>query len=130
MKLVTYQRELQTRVGALLNGKVVDLNRAYRAALIHEGNESELAVADARIPATMMAFLAGGKARCKLPAKPWVLFKNWSQLARRQTLKKIRALWPRFDRPCNSFSISLAHLGKLWSLANMAFYIRPARCRC
>ena len=69
MKLVTYQRELQARVGALLNGKVVDLNRAYRAALIHEGNDSELAVADARIPATMMGFLAGGEGSLQAAGK-------------------------------------------------------------
>lgn len=60
MKLVTYQYQLQTRVGALLGGKVVDLNRAYRAALVHNGNDSELAVADARIPNNMMALLNGG----------------------------------------------------------------------
>ncbi len=60
MKLVTYQHQLQTRIGALLGGKVVDLNRAYRAALVHSGNDSELAVADARIPTTMTALLSSG----------------------------------------------------------------------
>ena len=60
MKLVTYQYQLQTRGGALLDGKVVDLNRAYRAALVHSGNDSELAVADARIPNNMIAMLNGG----------------------------------------------------------------------
>lgn len=49
MRLVTYQREGQVRVGAQLAEQVVDLNRAYRAALQQAGNVDELAVADMRI---------------------------------------------------------------------------------
>lgn len=50
MRLVTYQREGQARTGAQLDEQVVDLNRAYRVALQHTGDDDELAVADARVP--------------------------------------------------------------------------------
>jgi len=60
MRLVTYQREDQSRTGAQLDKQVIDLNRAHRAALQHTGNEDELAVADARIPTDMIGLLRGG----------------------------------------------------------------------
>src|SRR5256886_17541743 len=60
MRLVTYQHEGQSRTGAQLDEQVVDLNRAYHAALRHMGNEDELAVADARVPTDMIALLRGG----------------------------------------------------------------------
>ena len=56
MQLVTYQREGQARTGALLAERIVDLNRAYRAAL-HE----ELAIADLRVPPEMVTLLQGGE---------------------------------------------------------------------
>src|SRR5260370_37669469 len=61
MRLVTYQRKGQARTGAQLDEQVVDLNRAYRAALQHEGNDDELAVADARVPTDMTGLLRGGE---------------------------------------------------------------------
>ena len=45
MRLLTYLREGQSRVGTQLDDWVVDLDRAYRLCLLDEGNESELAVA-------------------------------------------------------------------------------------
>jgi hypothetical protein len=33
MRLVTYQREGQLRIGAQLDGQIIDLYRAYQAAL-------------------------------------------------------------------------------------------------
>ena len=60
MRLVTYQHEGQSRAGAQLDEQVVDLNRAYHAALQHTGNEDELAVADARVPIDMIGLLKGG----------------------------------------------------------------------
>ncbi len=60
MRLVTYQREGQIRTGAQLEGKVVDLNRAYRAVLSQKGDEVELVVADARLPTEMIRLLNGG----------------------------------------------------------------------
>ncbi len=60
MRLVTYHFEGQSRAGAQLDEQVVDLNRAYHAALQHTGNEDELAVADARVPIDMIGLLKGG----------------------------------------------------------------------
>lgn len=60
MRLVTYQREGQARTGAQLDEQVIDLNRAYRAALQQAGNEAELAVVDARVPTSMVDLLCGG----------------------------------------------------------------------
>ncbi len=60
MRLVTYQHEGQSRTGAQLDEQVVDLNRAYHAALRHMGNEDELAVADVRVPTDMIGLLRGG----------------------------------------------------------------------
>src|SRR5947209_8581495 len=65
MRLVTYQREGQVRVGAQLDGQIVDLNRAYRAALQHVKSEDELAVADVRVPSDMIDLLRGGEASLK-----------------------------------------------------------------
>src|SRR5579859_7627527 len=62
MRLVTYQHEGQARTGALLGEFVVDLNRAYKAALHHLGNANELAVADLRLPSDMVSLLNGGEA--------------------------------------------------------------------
>ncbi len=60
MRLVTYRREGQCRTGAQLDEQVVDLNRAYRAALQHTGDDDELVVADARVPIDMTGLLRGG----------------------------------------------------------------------
>jgi 2-keto-4-pentenoate hydratase/2-oxohepta-3-ene-1,7-dioic acid hydratase in catechol pathway len=61
MRIVTYQHERQSRVGAQLEGQIVDLNRAYQALLNHSSNIDELAVADARVPADMIGLLRGGE---------------------------------------------------------------------
>src|SRR5439155_8810471 len=61
MRLVTYQYEGQSRTGAQLDEQVVDLNRAYHAALQHAGNEDELAVADVRVPTDMIGLLRGSE---------------------------------------------------------------------
>jgi acylpyruvate hydrolase len=61
MRLVTYQHERQSRVGAQLEGQIVDLNRAYQALLNHSCNIDELAVADVRVPADMIGLLRGGE---------------------------------------------------------------------
>ncbi len=62
MRLVTYQYKGQSRIGAQLDGQIVDLNRAYQAWLYHADNPDELAVADARVPADMIGLLRGGDA--------------------------------------------------------------------
>jgi acylpyruvate hydrolase len=48
-------------LGALSREVVVDLHRAYRAALLHDGEFDELAVADRRVPPDLQDFLDGGQ---------------------------------------------------------------------
>ncbi len=62
MQLITYRREGSARTGALVDGAVIDLNRAYRFWLEHTGNQEELAVADARVPTEMIVLLNAGRA--------------------------------------------------------------------
>jgi 2-keto-4-pentenoate hydratase/2-oxohepta-3-ene-1,7-dioic acid hydratase in catechol pathway len=64
MKLVTF--EIHTplgpfyRVGAVRGGHVVDLNMAYARWLSDHGEAQPRRLADAQVPATMLAFLEGG----------------------------------------------------------------------
>ena len=60
MRLVSFRRLEQTRIGALLGEKVVDLNRAYRVCLESSGERVDPFEADRAVPAEMMDFLAGG----------------------------------------------------------------------
>jgi acylpyruvate hydrolase len=60
MRLVTYQHEEQSRVGAQLDEQIIDLNRAYQASLYHSNNTDELAVADMRVPTDLIGLLKGG----------------------------------------------------------------------
>jgi len=62
MKLVTYSWKGQVALGALSNQQVVDLQRAYAAALHHGGEADELAVADLRVPGDLLGLLRGGAA--------------------------------------------------------------------
>ena len=61
MQLLTFSHQGQVRVGARYDDWVVDLNRAYRLLLVEQRDDDELAVADARLPADMLALLAGGE---------------------------------------------------------------------
>src|SRR5947208_1614702 len=65
MRLVTYQREGQPRAGAEFDEQIVDLNRAYRAALQRMGSDDELAVADVRVPTDIIGLLRGGETSLK-----------------------------------------------------------------
>jgi acylpyruvate hydrolase len=87
MRLVTYQHEGQVRTGALLGEFVVDLNRAYRAALQHLGNVNELAVADLRLPIDMVSLLNGGEASLSAAGRA-VTFVQERQAAGDPTLDK------------------------------------------
>src|SRR6266566_6231051 len=60
MRLVTYQHEGQSRIGAQLDEQIIDLNRAYQASLYHANDTGELAVADLRVPTDMISLLRGG----------------------------------------------------------------------
>jgi acylpyruvate hydrolase len=62
MKLITYSWKGQVLLGALLNQQVVDLRRAYAAALHHWGDADEMAVADLRVPGDLLGLLRGGAA--------------------------------------------------------------------
>jgi acylpyruvate hydrolase len=61
MKLVTYSWQGQAALGALADGAVIDLHRAYRAALSRAGDDDELAVADLRVPTDLLGLLRGGE---------------------------------------------------------------------
>ena len=86
MRLVTYQHEGQARTGALLGESIVDLNRAYKAALHHVNNANELAVADLRLPTEMVSLLQGGEASLNA-AKRAVAFVQERQAAGDTTLR-------------------------------------------
>jgi acylpyruvate hydrolase len=61
MKLVSYLWQGRAALGALSNGRVVDLHRAHRAALDHSGESDDLAVADLRVPPDLLGLLRGGE---------------------------------------------------------------------
>ncbi len=60
MRLVSFRHLEQTRIGALLGERVIDLNRAYRACLGSAGERIDPFKADRTVPAEMTDFLAGG----------------------------------------------------------------------
>jgi acylpyruvate hydrolase len=62
MKLVAYSWKGTVALGALAHDRVVDLRRAYAAALRHQGDADELAVADLRVPGELSGLLRGGAA--------------------------------------------------------------------
>jgi acylpyruvate hydrolase len=62
MRLLTYSREGQVHIGALLDGWVVDLGRAYDLAQRGRGERGEQAVVDGQLFADMLALLGGGEA--------------------------------------------------------------------
>jgi acylpyruvate hydrolase len=60
LRLVSFRHLEQTRIGALLDERVIDLNRAYRTCLESAGERIDSGEADSIIPAEMTDFLAGG----------------------------------------------------------------------
>jgi acylpyruvate hydrolase len=96
MRLVTYQHEGQSRTGAQLGEQVVDLNRAYYAALQHTGNEDELVVADARVPTDMVGLLRGGDTSLKA-ARQAVAFVR-SQLEGHSSMLNLQGIVYAIDR--------------------------------
>lgn len=62
MKLVTFSWKGHVGLGALASDHVVDLHRAYAAALRFWGDTDELMVAGLRVPKDLLALLRGGEA--------------------------------------------------------------------
>ena len=64
MKLITFQVATPvgkfSRVGALWNETIVDLNMAYTLMLAEKGEAQPYRVAETGVPATMLEFLQGG----------------------------------------------------------------------
>jgi 2-keto-4-pentenoate hydratase/2-oxohepta-3-ene-1,7-dioic acid hydratase in catechol pathway len=62
MKLLTYERAGEHRLGIAVDDRVVDANRAAAALHRSRGVTNAQALADATVPAEIVAFLAGGAA--------------------------------------------------------------------
>lgn len=73
MKLVTFTQAGKSRIGALENNKVIDLNEAFIAQLKSEGSYRAEKIATAYIPTDMAGFLQGGEKSLEL-AKESVQF--------------------------------------------------------
>lgn len=61
MKLVTYARGIERRIGALSNGFVIDLQRASTSLLMERGRPRPRLEASLLVPAEMISFLDGGE---------------------------------------------------------------------
>ncbi|MEI3612406.1 fumarylacetoacetate hydrolase family protein [Pseudogracilibacillus sp. SO30301A] len=61
MKLVTFTHEGETRIGALEDDKVIDLNAAFLTYLQSKGEIRAAQIAEAYIPKNMVGFLEGGQ---------------------------------------------------------------------
>ena len=84
LKLVTYSFEGDTRIGAVVGGTVIDLNRAYRALLERQGDPRPRVMANAIVPPDMRELLQGEE-RSMAAAKKAVAF------AQKQPAAKMRA---------------------------------------
>lgn len=61
MKLVTFDLCGRDRVGAVVDGRVVDLNAALTATLVEAGEAEPAVMADRTLPPDMLGFLRGGE---------------------------------------------------------------------
>ncbi|KZN95079.1 fumarylacetoacetate hydrolase family protein [Aeribacillus pallidus] len=61
MKLITFTEQGVTRIGAIEDGKVIDLHAAFEKKLESEGKLRFKQIAEAYVPADMNGFLQGGK---------------------------------------------------------------------
>ncbi|RZI50139.1 FAA hydrolase family protein [Aeribacillus pallidus] len=61
MKLITFTEQGITRIGAIEDGKVIDLHAAFEKKLESEGKLRFKQIAEAYVPADMNGFLQGGK---------------------------------------------------------------------
>ncbi|MDB4865853.1 MAG: 5-carboxymethyl-2-hydroxymuconate isomerase [Cohnella sp.] len=61
MKLISFRYEGNTRIGCVVDDKIIDLNYAYQTMLASQGVIRAKQVAEAFIPADMVGFLQGGE---------------------------------------------------------------------
>lgn len=61
VKLITFTEQGVTRIGAIEDGKVIDLHAAFEKKLESEGKLRFKQIAEAYVPADMNGFLQGGK---------------------------------------------------------------------
>lgn len=80
VKLVTFTQESTTRIGAVENGKVVDLNHAFQSLLKSEGKLRYKQIAEAYVPADMNGFLEGGEESMDFARKAIDFALNYEQV--------------------------------------------------
>lgn len=91
LKLVTYEEKGESRLGALLEGSVVDLNRAYTRLLQQRSQPHARAIADVIVPPDMLGFLRGENSAMQA-ANEAVLFAQQHSPAELQAAGIIAAL--------------------------------------
>jgi acylpyruvate hydrolase len=69
MKLITFRHNGVSRIGAIHQEEVVDLNASYKALLAFEGKIRAREIAEAFVPTDMTGFLQGGKESLELANK-------------------------------------------------------------
>ncbi len=68
MRLVTFVRLGEPRLGAVAGEQVIDLNAAYQHLQEQAGRPRAREWAEAVLPADMVGFLAGGESASRSPA--------------------------------------------------------------
>lgn len=91
LKLVTYEENGESRLGALLGETVVDLNRAYARLLQQRGQPPARALADVLVPPDMLGFLRGKNSAMEA-ANEAVLFAQHHPPAELQAAGSVTAL--------------------------------------
>ncbi len=61
MKLTTYRQAGEERLGATVDGIIIDLNRAYAALMRDRGRIGADHLTDALVPSDVIAFLSGAE---------------------------------------------------------------------
>jgi acylpyruvate hydrolase len=87
MKLVTFDRAGYDRVGAVVDSRVLDLNAAYAALLVANGDAEAPATAGWMLPADMLDFIRGG-------ADTMVAAQEALRFVRERGLDVLRAVFP------------------------------------
>jgi len=77
VRLVTFRRLGQTRIGLLLGEKVIDLNLAYRTCLESAGERIDPVGVDRTVPAEMADFLAGGAKTIAAARRVLAFLERW-----------------------------------------------------